>query len=72
MTMDQETRELLIDLKEAFEAIPIAAKARKVLKKIGQSPGTYAGNGSHILARHYAGVIDRILSGVLSQEGGIK
>ncbi len=55
-------KELLEECLEAFEAIPIAAKARKVLKKIGQKPGAYAGNRSHILARHYADLIRKQIS----------
>jgi hypothetical protein len=54
-------RELLQDCLEAFDAIPVAAKARKMLKKIGQVPGAYAGNGSHILAAKMAESIRRHL-----------
>lgn len=43
-------RELLEECLLAFEAIPISAKARKLLKKMDRTPGAYAGNGSHILA----------------------
>ncbi len=49
--------ELLRLCLEAFEAIPVAAKSRKVIKKIGKTPGAYAGNGSHILAGIMAGII---------------
>ena len=42
--------ELLEECLLAFEAIPVSANARKILKKMGKTPGTYAGNGSHILA----------------------
>jgi hypothetical protein len=59
--------DLLRDCLEAFEAIPVAAKSRKVLKKIGQEPVSYAGNGSHILATHYAGVIRRRLAEIESE-----
>jgi hypothetical protein len=43
-------REMLDECLRAFEAIPVSAKARKVLKAMGKTPGAYAGNGSHILA----------------------
>lgn len=60
--MEITDKELLQECLEAFRAIPIAADARKVLKKIGQAPGAWAGNGSHILAKHYANVIERHLA----------
>jgi hypothetical protein len=49
--MKLSDRELLEDCLKAFEAIPIAAASRKMLKHLGQQPVAYAGNGSHILAR---------------------
>jgi hypothetical protein len=50
----QDARELLEDCLAAFEAMPIAAKSRKLLKKWGMTPGAYAGSGSHILAEYMA------------------
>lgn len=35
----------------AFEAMPVADRAKKVLKTIGHTSAPYAGNRSHILAR---------------------
>lgn len=52
-------RELLELCREAFQAIPLSAAARKMLKKMGQIPGAYAGNGSHILARAMVVEIDK-------------
>ena len=50
-------REYLKMCLEAFEAIPVAAKARKMLKVLDRKPGAYAGNGSHILCREMADII---------------
>jgi len=55
--------ELLAICQAAFEAIPIAAASRKMLKKLGEQPGAYAGNGSHILAKTVAKMIDEHLKG---------
>lgn len=45
-------RELLVLCIDAFKAIPVAAKARKLLIAIeGQDASPYAGNRSHILAK---------------------
>jgi hypothetical protein len=38
-------KELLSICMTAFEAMPIAAKSRKVLKKLDREPAAYAGNG---------------------------
>lgn len=44
-------RELLLLCIDAFDATPVSAAARKVMKKqLNIVPGAYAGNGSHILA----------------------
>jgi hypothetical protein len=56
-------KELLAMCQAAFEAIPVAAKARKALKKLGCKPAAYAGNGSHILAETMAKMIDEHLQG---------
>lgn len=54
-------RDLLKLCREAFEAIPIAANARKMLKKMDHALGAYAGNESDILALEMAKIIsDRI------------
>jgi hypothetical protein len=45
-----EAHDLLKQCLEAFEAIPVAANSRKMLRKLGVVPGVYAGNGSHLLA----------------------
>ena len=58
-------KELLTICQAAFEAMPIAAKARKILKKLDQVPVSYAGNGSHILAAVMAKMIDEHLQGGL-------
>lgn len=50
-------RELLQDCLDAFEAVPVADKSRKVLKKFGQQSGAYAGNRSHLLANYMAKII---------------
>jgi hypothetical protein len=50
-------RELLQDCLDAFEAIPVAARARKVLKKFGRKDEAWAGNRSHVLARYMAETI---------------
>ena len=50
-------RELLKDCLDAFEAIPVAAKSRKVLKKLGRKDEAWAGNRSHVLARYMADTI---------------
>ena len=54
-------RELLQDCLEAFDAMPVAAKSRKVLKKFGQEAQPYAGNRSHVLAAYMAAIIRRHL-----------
>ena len=58
---DMTPDEMLRLCAEAFEAIPVAAKSRKVLKKLGEVPGAYAGNGSHILAAEMAKRVRRWL-----------
>lgn len=58
-------KELLAICQAAFEAIPIAAKSRKMLKKLDKTPASYAGNGSHILAATVAKMIDEHLQGGL-------
>ena len=58
-------KELLAMCQVAFEAIPIAAKARKCLKQLNKVPAAYAGNGSHILAAEMARLIDEHLQGGL-------
>ena len=50
-------RELLRKCLDAFEAIPVAAKARKLLKALDAKPAAYAGNGSHILCSTMAKII---------------
>jgi len=50
-------RDLLRMCIEAFEAIPIAAEARKMLKNLDRRPVSYAGNGSHILCREMIEII---------------
>ena len=50
-------RELLQDCADAFDAMPIAAASRKLLKKWGQKTEAYAGNRSHVLARYMAELI---------------
>jgi hypothetical protein len=50
-------RDLLLKAAMAFEAIPVAAKARKMLKFLDVTPAAYAGNGSHILASTLAKMI---------------
>ena len=50
-------RELLQDCLTAFEAIPVAAKSRSVLKKFGRKDEAWAGNRSHVLARYMAETI---------------
>lgn len=54
-------KELLTRCQTAFDAIPIAAESRKVLRGIGVKPIAYAGNGSHILAKTMAKMIDNHL-----------
>ena len=49
-----EERAMLEICLQAFDAIPTSAASRKMLKKLGKTPGAYAGNGSHILAREMA------------------
>jgi hypothetical protein len=45
-------REMLVLCADAFAALPIAAKSRKLLKAIqGKDAAPYAGNRSHVLAR---------------------
>jgi hypothetical protein len=56
-------KELLAMCQAAFEAIPVAARARKVLKGLKRKPTAYAGNGSHILAAEMALMIDKHLKG---------
>jgi hypothetical protein len=58
-------RELLVLCQAAFQAIPVAARARKVLKSLDRKPIAYAGNGSHILASEMAQMIDEHLQGKL-------
>jgi hypothetical protein len=65
MEMMMTDKELLAMCQAAFEAIPVAAKARKVLKKLDRTPGAYAGNGSHILATQMAAMINEHLQGGL-------
>jgi hypothetical protein len=55
-------RELLQDCLDAFEAIPVAANARKILKKFEQKTAAYGGNRSHVLARYMAETIRLHLS----------
>lgn len=55
--------ELLAMCQAAFEAIPVAANARKALKKLGKSDGAYIGNRSHVLADVMARMIDDHLKG---------
>jgi hypothetical protein len=50
-------RELLKLCREAFEAIPVAAKARKMLKELERVPSAYTGNGSHTLCREMVDII---------------
>ena len=57
MSDDISSTTLLFDCLSAFEAIPIASESRKRLKKLGLTPGVYAGNGSHILANEMAKII---------------
>ncbi len=45
-------RELLQDCLKAFEAIPVAAKAKKVLRDFGRKDEAWTGNRSHVLARY--------------------
>lgn len=48
-------RDLLELCAIAFDAIPQAAKSRRVMKKhLKMTPGAYAGNGSHLLAKAMA------------------
>jgi hypothetical protein len=56
-------RELLLRAAIAFEAMPVAAKARKMLKGLGEKPVAYAGNGSWILAATMAKMIRDHLEG---------
>ncbi len=49
--MTPEDKEMFQLCIEAFESIPIAAKSRKMLKKLHAVPVAYSGTGSHILAR---------------------
>jgi hypothetical protein len=56
-------KELLAMCQAAFEAIPVAAQARKVLRKLDRVPAPYAGNGSHILSATMAEMIDEHLQG---------
>lgn len=56
-------KELLVICHKAFEAMPVAAKARKVLKALGSQPKAYAGNGSDILAKTMRDKIDEHLKG---------
>lgn len=45
-------RELLVLCIDAFKAIPVAARSRKLLVAItGKDASPYAGNRSHVLAR---------------------
>jgi hypothetical protein len=50
-------RDLLRLCLDAFDAIPVAAKARKMLKNLERVPGAYAGNGSHILCAEMVKII---------------
>lgn len=50
-------RDLLKLCREAFEAIPVAAKARKMLKDLDRAPSAWAGNGSHILCKEMVAII---------------
>jgi hypothetical protein len=58
-------KELLAMCQAAFEAIPVASQARKVLRKLDRIPEAYAGNGSHILSATMAKMIDDHLQGGL-------
>lgn len=58
----QELIALLAECKQAFDAIPLAAKSRKMLKTMHEIPGAYAGNGSHILAQKMSEKIARFLA----------
>jgi hypothetical protein len=55
--------ELLAICQLAFEATPVADKAKKVLKKLGHESAPYAGNRSHVLARVMAEMIEKHLKG---------
>ena len=50
----QEYRELLEDCLTAFDALPITAESRRVLRKWGITVESYAGNRSHVLAQYMA------------------
>ena len=65
MVKPMTDKELLAMCWAAFEAIPVAAKARKVLKKLEKTPKAYAGDGRHILAKTMADMIDEHLKGGL-------
>lgn len=58
-------KELLAACQLAFEAIPVAPKARQMLRKMDRQPVAYAGNGSHILAQTMAEMINEHLQGGL-------
>lgn len=50
----QEYRGLLEDCLAAFEAMPVAADSRKLLRKWGITVESYAGNRSHVLSQYMA------------------
>lgn len=56
-------KEMLAVCQVAFEAIPVAGKARKMLRKMEREPAAYAGNGSHSLAQTMAEMINEHLKG---------
>ena len=60
-------RELLVMCIDAFNAIPVAARSRKLLVAIqGEDASPYAGNRSHVLAGVMKDKIEAHLAGALS------
>lgn len=58
---EQTNREMLELCVEAFDALPVAAKSRKVLKDLGEQVQSYAGNRSHVLAATMARIVRKHL-----------
>lgn len=58
----EKLRDLLRLSAKAFEAIPVAAKARRMMKEeFGADAPPYSGNRSHVLAKYMAEMISKRL-----------
>lgn len=58
-------KELLAICQTAFEAIPVANRAHKVLRQLDLRPEYYAGDPRRILSAEVARMIDKHLNGGL-------